>query len=53
MEDILSKITEIRQQQKKAALCIVIETHGSVPQKAGAKMIVFEDQKIIGTIGGW
>ncbi len=52
MEDILSKIKEIRQQQKKAALCIVIETHGSVPQKAGAKMIVFEDQKIIGTVGG-
>ncbi|MCK5838880.1 MAG: XdhC family protein [Bacteroidales bacterium] len=52
MEDIFSKIKEIRQQQKKAALCTIIETHGSAPQKAGAKMIIFEDQRIIGTIGG-
>lgn len=34
------------------ALCTIIATKGSVPRKAGAKMLVFGDGRIIGSIGG-
>lgn len=36
----------------KSALCIIVDTRGSTPHKAGTKMHVFENGKIEGTIGG-
>ncbi len=36
----------------KAAECIIVETKGSTPRKVGAKMRVWEDGSINGTIGG-
>ncbi len=35
-----------------AALVTVVGTHGSTPQRAGARMLVFGDGRIVGTIGG-
>jgi xanthine dehydrogenase accessory factor len=35
-----------------AALVTVVSTEGSTPQKAGAKMVVYPDGRIVGTIGG-
>jgi len=35
-----------------AALVTVVGTEGSTPQKAGAKMVVYADGRIVGTIGG-
>ncbi len=35
-----------------AALVTVTATEGSTPQKAGAKMVVYPDGRIVGTIGG-
>jgi xanthine dehydrogenase accessory factor len=52
MGDILFKIAEITKSGKKAALCLIVETKGSSPRKAGSKMVVFEDGTIEGTIGG-
>jgi len=52
MENILSEIVEIKKSGKKAALCIIVDTKGSSPRKAGSKMIVLEDGTGIGTIGG-
>lgn len=37
---------------EEAALCIITETRGSTPLKAGAKMIVHRNKNISGTIGG-
>ena len=37
---------------KNTALVTIIETKGSVPRKKGAKMLVFKDGRILGTIGG-
>lgn len=34
------------------ALCIVVNTKGSTPREAGAKMLVYPDGTIFGTIGG-
>ncbi|MEI7500867.1 MAG: XdhC/CoxI family protein [Bacteroidota bacterium] len=52
MQRIFEKIEEIINGQIPAALCIVIETKGSTPRKTGAKMIVFTDGSIYGSIGG-
>src|SRR5437773_12363042 len=35
-----------------AALVTIVATHGSTPQRVGAKMLVFADGRIVGTIGG-
>lgn len=34
------------------ALTTVVATRGSTPQKAGARMVIFADGKMLGTIGG-
>jgi xanthine dehydrogenase accessory factor len=52
MQSIYAKAEEVRSEQKSAALCIVVETKGSTPRKKGAKMIVFSDGSVYGTIGG-
>jgi xanthine dehydrogenase accessory factor len=52
VEDILSRIAEIKRSGEKAAFCIIVETKGSSPRKAGSKMIVFENGSTEGTIGG-
>lgn len=52
MSSIYLKIADVITSGKRAALCIITETSGSTPRKAGAKMIVFEDKKIIGSVGG-
>lgn len=52
MQPIFGKIDEIVHGQKPAALCIVIDTQGSTPRKTGAKMVVFADGSIYGSIGG-
>lgn len=52
MKDIFAKLDEILKTGKRAALCIITETKGSTPRKAGSKMVVTEDGQIFGTIGG-
>jgi len=52
VKDILLKIDDIIKSGIKAALCIIVETKGSSPRKTGSKMIVYENGKQEGTIGG-
>ncbi len=52
MEDIFEKLVELKRAGKPAALMIVTKTRGSVPRRAGAKMIVLNDGTTIGTMGG-
>ena len=52
MKNIYQKIIEIQKSGEKAAICTIVSTKGSTPLKAGAKMIVWEDGSIFGTIGG-
>jgi xanthine dehydrogenase accessory factor len=52
MDEIFAKIEEIKHSGKNAALCIVVETTGSTPRKAGSKMLVTETGETFGTIGG-
>lgn len=52
MNSIFDEITHAASGNRKTALCIVMSTKGSTPRKIGAKMIVFDDGRISGTIGG-
>ncbi|MBU0765101.1 MAG: XdhC/CoxI family protein [Bacteroidetes bacterium] len=52
MENIYETISEVLSAGKPAVLCVVTQTKGSTPRKAGAKMIVMQDGSITGTIGG-
>jgi xanthine dehydrogenase accessory factor len=52
VKDVLEAALRAEETGAPAALVTVIATEGSTPQKAGAKMLVYPDGKIVGTIGG-
>src|SRR5205809_6628811 len=52
MRDVLQAALEAERNGEPAALVSVVSTEGSTPQKAGAKMVVYPDGRIVGTIGG-
>ena len=49
---LLQELLAARERQAACALATVAATTGSVPREAGAKMIIYGDGKISGTIGG-
>lgn len=52
MKSIYELLLEIQNNGKLAAICTIVQTKGSTPAKIGSKMIVYENQKIWGTVGG-
>jgi xanthine dehydrogenase accessory factor len=50
--DIYEEIVHLRQAGRTCALASIINTVGSIPASAMAKMLVREDGSIVGTIGG-
>jgi xanthine dehydrogenase accessory factor len=52
MRDVLDAALRAAGTDAAAALVTVVATEGSTPQKAGAKMVVYADGRIVGTIGG-
>ena len=52
MRDVLEAALRAESSGERAALVTVVATEGSTPQKAGAKMLVHADGRIVGTIGG-
>ncbi|AZN41570.1 XdhC family protein [Paenibacillus albus] len=50
--ELLKRIVSIKSIGAQAALATVIRTKGSTPRKAGAKMIIYADGTLSGTIGG-
>lgn len=51
-EDIFKLLSDAVAQGRGAALVTVISAAGSTPRECGAKMLVFEDASIAGTVGG-
>ena len=49
---IFSQVAELEMSGNAGALCMVISSKGSTPRRAGAKMIVYHDGSITGTVGG-
>ncbi len=52
MREIIEKTLEIIQGSHPAVLCLVVETQGSTPRKAGSRMLVFSDGSVTGSVGG-
>lgn len=52
MGDLLEELLEARRSGRPCALATVAATAGSVPRNIGAKMIIYADGTLSGTIGG-
>jgi xanthine dehydrogenase accessory factor len=51
-QDVYRALVALQESGETAALCTVIRTQGSVPRREGAKMLVYPDGRIVGTVGG-
>jgi xanthine dehydrogenase accessory factor len=52
LREVLEAALKAESGGERAALVTVVATEGSTPQKAGARMLVHADGRIVGTIGG-
>lgn len=52
MQDVLQQLHETIQSRQPVAYTALVETRGSTPQKAGARMLVYPDGSQAGTLGG-
>src|SRR6187455_1103544 len=51
-QEVFAAVAEALEKGEPAALVTIVETHGSTPQRVGARMLVFPDGRMVGTIGG-
>jgi len=52
LKQVLFALRSALSEGKDAAICTIIEDHGSAPRGSGAKMAVFEEGSTVGTVGG-
>lgn len=50
--EFYEQILKARKENKIYAVAVVVQTEGNTPRKPGAKMIVFPDGSIFGSVGG-
>jgi xanthine dehydrogenase accessory factor len=50
--EVFAAVADALERGEPAALVTIVSTMGSTPQRVGAKMLVFADGRIVGTIGG-
>lgn len=51
-QEVFAAVLEALERGELAALVTIVATRGSTPQRIGAKMLVFADGRVVGTIGG-
>ncbi len=51
-QEVFAAVTDALDRGEPAALVTIVSTKGSTPQRVGAKMLVFGDGRMVGTIGG-
>ncbi len=51
-QEVFSALAQALERGEDTALVTIVSTQGSTPQRVGAKMLVFPDGRIVGTIGG-
>src|ERR1044071_6702964 len=51
-QQVFAAVASALDRGEPAALVTIVSTVGSTPQRVGAKMLVFADGRIVGTIGG-
>lgn len=52
MDDIYLELVKALSEHQELCLCTLVETGGSVPRPAGAKMLVYPNGKTTGSVGG-
>lgn len=52
MEDIKEGLRQLVEEKNAAILVTVVAVKGSTPRKPGAKMLLFPDGRVFGTVGG-
>jgi xanthine dehydrogenase accessory factor len=52
MDDFSQALVEVLQDNKPAVVATVVKTRGASPREAGAKMLVYPDGSIVGSVGG-
>src|SRR5882757_8928710 len=50
--EVFAAVADALERGEDAALVTIVSAQGSTPQRVGAKMLVFADGRIVGTIGG-
>jgi xanthine dehydrogenase accessory factor len=50
--EVFAALGEALSRGEEAALVTIVSSNGSTPQRVGAKMLVFADGHIVGTVGG-
>ena len=51
-QEVFAAVADALDRGEQAALVTIVSTTGSTPQRVGAKMLVFHDGRMVGTIGG-
>jgi xanthine dehydrogenase accessory factor len=51
-QEVFAAVADALERGEPAALVTIVSARGSTPQRVGAKMLVFGDGRIVGTIGG-
>jgi xanthine dehydrogenase accessory factor len=51
-QEVFAAVAEALERGEPAALVTIVSTTGSTPQRVGAKMLVYADGRLVGTIGG-
>ena len=51
-QEVFAAVADALERGEPAALVTIVAARGSTPQRVGAKMLVFADGRIVGTIGG-
>jgi xanthine dehydrogenase accessory factor len=51
-QEVFAAVADALERGEPAALVTIVSAIGSTPQRVGAKMLVFGDGRIVGTIGG-
>src|ERR1700739_1867206 len=51
-QEVFEALTQALERGDEVALVTIVSAQGSTPQRVGAKMLVFADGRIVGTIGG-
>jgi xanthine dehydrogenase accessory factor len=52
MDEVFGAVADVLVSGERAALVTIVRANGSTPQRVGAKMLVYEDGRTVGTIGG-
>jgi xanthine dehydrogenase accessory factor len=50
--EVVTSLVEMARRGERVALATIVSTRGSVPRRAGSKMVVTEMGRTVGTVGG-